>query len=202
MFILVLVAQHRKKLQRYNSWGHAHELTWSCYRSREYFIDPSACELLLGTLAEGKALHNYCVWAYVIMPTHVHLLIWPRNTAYDIAAICGGIKNVMSKRYRKRLEDSLNAGPRGFLVRSRGEKVFRFWQPGGGFDRNLWNAKAIHDSINYIEANPVRKGLVAKPDEWQWSSASARKRKVGLVPDYFQLPVLMLNPQRQRIGTY
>jgi len=38
------------------------------------------------------------------------------------------------------------------------KKVFRFWQAGGGFDRNLWNAKAIYFSINYIEGNPVRAG--------------------------------------------
>lgn len=34
---------------------------------------------------------------------------------------------------------------------------FRFWQLGGGFNRNFWNAKAIHNSIDYIGTNPVRK---------------------------------------------
>jgi hypothetical protein len=43
------------------------------------------------------------------------------------------------------------------------KKVFRFWQAGGGFDRNLWNPKAIHSSIKYIEENPVRAGLVKNP---------------------------------------
>ena len=194
------MAQHRKKLRRYNSWGHAHGLTWSCYHSRLYFTDPSACGFLLETLAEGKALHNYFIWAYVIMPTHAHVLIWPRRPEYDIAAICSGIKNVMSKRYRKHLEDASPDRHSNLLVHSRGKSVFCFWQPGGGFDRNLWNAKAIHESIKYIEANPVRKGLVAKPEEWEWSSAHARKSSKGLIPDIFQLPVLMGNPQRRRLG--
>jgi putative transposase len=43
---------------------------------------------------------------------------------------------------------------------------FVFWQKGGGFDRNFWNAKAIHDLIRYIEANPERFHLVSTANEW------------------------------------
>jgi len=45
------------------------------------------------------------------------------------------------------------------------KKVFRFWQAGGSFDRNLWSAKAIHSSIKYIEANSVRADLVEKTED-------------------------------------
>ena len=69
--------------------------------------------------------------------------------------------------------------------------MFRFWQAGGGFDRNLWNAKAIHNSIKYIEYNPVRAGLVNAPEEWQWSSAHARSTNKGLLPDDLDIPILM-----------
>jgi putative transposase len=78
--------------------------------------------------------------------------------------------------------------------------MFRFWQHGGGFDRNLWNAKAIHDAINYIEANPVRRGLASAPENYRWSSSYARVRNQGVVPDTFNMPVLMLNHHHQRIG--
>ena len=37
------------------------------------------------------------------IPNHVHLLIWPKDTKYDIARIDSGIKGVFSKRYRKYL---------------------------------------------------------------------------------------------------
>ena len=72
------------------------------------------------------------------------------------------------------------------------KKVFRFWQAGGGFDRNLWNTDALHSSIAYIENNPVRTGLAASPENWLWSSAHARKYGTGLVPDDSDIPVLML----------
>ena len=47
----------------------------------------------------------------------------------------------------------------------------RFWQPGGGYDRNITSVQALRAVIAYIHANPVRRGLVARPEDWQWSSA-------------------------------
>ncbi len=47
----------------------------------------------------------------------------------------------------------------------------RFWQPGGGYDRNVVELATVHDMIAYIHANPVRRGLVLRPEDWEWSSA-------------------------------
>src|SRR5262249_48785979 len=47
----------------------------------------------------------------------------------------------------------------------------RFWQPGGGYDRNITSAAALRAVIDYIHANPVRRGLVARAEDWEWSSA-------------------------------
>ncbi len=47
----------------------------------------------------------------------------------------------------------------------------RFWQPGGGYDRNSVEVATVHQMIEYIHANPVRRGLVARAEDWEWSSA-------------------------------
>ena len=47
----------------------------------------------------------------------------------------------------------------------------RFWQPGGGYDRNVASLEALRAMIDYIHANPVRRGLAAKAEDWPWSSA-------------------------------
>ena len=62
---------------------------------------------------------------------------------------------------------------------------------GGGFDRNLWNAKPVHNSIEYIEGNPVKAGMVDEPEKWPWSSAWARNHQKGLIPDDKNIPTLM-----------
>ena len=56
-----------------------------------------------------------------------------------------------------------------------GQRTFHWvWQPGGGFDRNLHNRDAIRRAIEYIEYNPVRRGLVRGATEREYSSARAR----------------------------
>ena len=57
------------------------------------------------------------------------------------------------------------------MVRERpGRRVFRFWQEGGGYDRNLTGEKTVLAAIQYAHANPVRRGLCSSPAEWRWSS--------------------------------
>ncbi len=52
-----------------------------------------------------------------------------------------------------------------------GKQCFRFWQEGGGFDRNLFSTAAIAASIDYIHLNPVKRGLCKQAIQFKWSSA-------------------------------
>jgi hypothetical protein len=46
-------------------------------------------------------------------------------------------------------------------------------------------------SIEYIERNPVRAGLVQSHEEWKWSSAYARIKEQGVIPDSVDIPIYM-----------
>jgi putative transposase len=181
----------RKKRKTYNTEDHAHELTFSCYHQYDYLNDPISCKLFMEELSSAREKFKFHLWAYVLMPTHVHLLIYPCQSNYNISLILQTIKGKMSTRYRKLLlqENPELFGKRCIEIGKR--KVFRFWQVGGGYDRNLWNPKAIHSSINYIEDNPVRAELVENPEDWKWSSAKARNYQEGLLPDDCGIPFLM-----------
>ena len=114
--------------------------------------------------------------------------------------ISKSIKGRFAKIYLNRLKATGNTILlKKCSVIEKGCKKNRLWQRGGGFDRNMWNAKAIFDAIHYIESNPVRTNLVSSPEEWQWSSACARKNKKGIIPDVFNLPVELPDPQKIRI---
>lgn len=73
-----------------------------------------------------------------------------------------------------------------------GKVAHRFWQRGGGYDRNLTQTKTVHATIDYIHANPVRRELVATPEDWYWSSARyfVGRTDVPLVPDVDSIPML------------
>ena len=51
--------------------------------------------------------------------------------------------------------------------------AFRFWQEGAGYDRTIGRRESVEAAVAYIHDNPVRKGLVAAPDRWPWSSWAA-----------------------------
>jgi hypothetical protein len=46
---------------------------------------------------------------------------------------------------------------------------YRVWNR-RGYDMNVWSEKKIHEKLNYMHNNPVKRGLVAQPGDWPWSS--------------------------------
>jgi putative transposase len=178
----------------YNIPGHAHALTFSTYQKKNVFLDERACEMFLRELQGACEEFAFRLWAYVIMPNHVHLLIFPLKKIYAIDSINKAIKGRMAKQYIKfyRQNNSLDLLLEYRVIEKRVE-MYRIWQQGGGFDRNLWNREAIHKTINYIEANPVRRNLAPSPELYQWSSAYARVNNIGVIPDLVDLPVAMSN---------
>ena len=90
--------QHRKRLKRYNIPNHARELTFSCFRKYPYFIDPIACWIFLDQLSLMRDTYDFELWAYVIMPEHVHLLIHPFTEEYSIGRILRRIKEPLTHR--------------------------------------------------------------------------------------------------------
>jgi putative transposase len=156
-----------KKIVHYNIPGHAHELTFSCNKKNNYLFNTKPCELFISELVKSRDKFLFKILAYVLMPNHVHLLLWPQNSIYDISLILSDIKGKMSKNYRDYLmvNNPVLFEQMNVFDKSKKRNVFRFWQPGGGFDRNLWNDTAIYNSIQYIEANPVKKKLVLDPGD-------------------------------------
>ena len=154
--------------------GQVHFVTFSCYKRRQILVDESARTMLAESLDAARLRLRLELWAYVFMPDHVHLLLRPREGTYSMAAILRQIKGPFAKR----LIEDWTADRRGRLrlLRAEGSSGarFRVWERGGGFDRNLYSQERIRRAVEYIESNPVRKGMVADPLDWVWSSARAR----------------------------
>jgi putative transposase len=90
------------------------------------------------------------------MPDHVHLLVNPGNAAAKMARFLQAIKEPVA-----RLAIAfLKANSPDWLARltvHEGHRVrHRFWQPGGGYDRNITDIETLRAMIEYIHANPVR----------------------------------------------
>jgi putative transposase len=161
-----------KTCKRWNEPGDAHFLTFTCFhgykllsrdRTRKWFVDAAD---------RARRKHSFDVWAYVIMPEHVHVIIRSRVRDYDVSRMLKAMKWPVTIRARKHLERTSPEWVRRLTdVQPNGDKHFRFWQRGGGFDRNVRHERSLGAMIEYIHANPVRRGLVREPSDWIWSSA-------------------------------
>jgi putative transposase len=180
-----------KRRKRFNETGHAHELTFSCFRRQPFLTGDLARTWLVAAVQLARVKHSFDVWAYVFMPEHAHLLIWPKSPTYDISKIFATIKLPVTRRALHHVH--MNAPE--FLARMRdeqpnGEIHYRFWQRRGGYDRDSYEPTTIWNQIEYIHANPVRRGLCCRAVDWHWSSAGiyAVLRQGPIPIDFDSLP--------------
>ena len=85
---------HRKQCHRYNFQGHAHELTFSCLRRQAFLSRDRTRGYLADAIPAARQKHAFDPWAYVFMPEHVHLLVWPRAETYSISDILRSMQPV------------------------------------------------------------------------------------------------------------
>ena len=108
---------------------------------------------------------------YVFMPDHWHALIAPAHgdTLPNLmdAVKVAGMRRVNARR-----------GLRGPL-----------WQP-RYYDEIIWTVKQYYETLDYMHFNPVRRGLVSRPDDWPWSSfrCFGGSGETPLEIDHLQLP--------------
>jgi len=164
-----MARRHRVNI---NEPFHAHELTFSCYQRFPFLKAERTCQWLADSIHAARQQLNFALWGYVFMPDHVHLIVWPREKDYDISQIRQAIKAPVARQAIEYLQvHSPEWLPR--ITRQRGERTERlFWQSGGGYDRNIFQGKTLLSMLDYVHANPVRKGLVESPYDWRWSSAA------------------------------
>lgn len=162
--------EHRERRKAYSTPHHAHALNFSVYRGRPYLLLLGVAEAFLRTVDAATQELGFEVWAYVVMPEHVHLVIHPTEEVYDMAAIQYALKK-RSAQAIFALHPALREECR--VPRKGRRDEFRFWQAGGGYDRNLYTARTTWAEIRYVHNNPVRRSLCESFLEWEWSSARA-----------------------------
>jgi putative transposase len=157
---------HKRLVRREFMFG-ARYLTCSCYRRQSFFDDDWAKQEFVDALVRTQARHGFGLIAWVIMPEHVHLLLIPRLPESPVPSVLLMLKSSHSRRVLSRWRKVRS--PRLRDVRA-SEEAERFWQAGGGHDRNPDEWDGLVSIIRYIHRNPVARGLVENAADWPWSS--------------------------------
>jgi putative transposase len=133
-------------LVRYHHTGDFHFITFSCYHRLPFLKSIMARDLFESSLERNRRRYNFVVAGYVVMPEHVHLLVSePRIGLLSRAIQALKLSVAVQRRERP------------------------FWQA-RYYDFNVHNPTKRIEKLRYMHRNPVKRGLVAKPEEWKWSS--------------------------------
>jgi len=113
--------------------------------------EPASADIVEGALFHGAGT-RYEIFAWVMMPNHVHVLI-QQTEGYRLSDLVHGWKSWSAKEINR--------------LRGRTGSV---WQR-VHYDRYIRNQRHFDATVAYIEENPVRAGLVASPEDWRFGSA-------------------------------
>lgn len=135
------------------------------------FIESRYIEPVIDSLNYSRAHKGLRLFAYVTMPNHLHLIAG----ADDLHAMMRDFKRFTSRTIHERLLEDRRETLLGWLDRAaqrarrqRGE--FSFWED-GFHPQAISTRPVMEQKMRYLHENPVRKGLVAAPEDWWFSSA-------------------------------
>ena len=133
--------------------GLPHHVTQRGTRRLDTFFSDADYRVYLALLAEACETTGVVCWAYCLMPNHVHLILVP-----PVEDSLGTALGATHRRYTRR-------------INRREDWQGHLWQ-------ERFHSFAMDDAhllacARYVEQNPVKAGLVGRPEEWRWSSARA-----------------------------
>jgi putative transposase len=115
-------------------------LTFSCYHRRPNFGTVESRATFESALERVRQHYGLCVYGYVVMPEHVHLLV--------------------SEPERGTLAQAMQSLKQGVARKLALRALNSFWQA-RYYDFNLWSERKFVEKLRYIHRNPVKRGLVA-----------------------------------------
>jgi putative transposase len=136
-------------LKRYQNTGAFHFVTFSCYHRLPLLARAPGYSAFEEQLETVRRRYEFVVAGYVLMPEHVHLLVnEPKESSLATAL------QVLKQETSRKLKRPGDA---------------QFWQR-RYYDFNVWSEEKPGEKLDYMHWNPVKRGLVTKPEDWPWSS--------------------------------
>jgi len=166
-------------LNHFQQSGQLHFLTSSCYRRGPNFAAAHSRECFESSPQRARQSYGLCVYGYVVMPEHVHLLVDEPERGC-LAQMLQSLKQSVARTLALRAAES-------------------FWQA-RYYDFNVWSERKFVEKLRYIHRNPIERGLVKCPEDWLWSSfrhyftgtdrvvesesqwTARRREKLGIMP--------------------
>ncbi|MCO5231482.1 MAG: transposase [Chitinophagales bacterium] len=132
--------------------------------------------ILIESLDYCRKNKGMIIFAYCIMPSHVHLIF--RSSNEDPSGLIRDFKGFTSKKLLKAIAENNQESRREWMMekftiagaKNSNVKKYQFWQQ-NNHPIEIWSNHVFEQKLKYIHENPVKSGFVAESYEWKYSSA-------------------------------
>jgi REP element-mobilizing transposase RayT len=168
--------------------GHAvYFMTFTVVKWLPVFVSAETCQIVVDSLNFCRREKSLRINAYVIMPTHLHAILFDADfDALRLAETVTSLRKHTGRKLSDYCTEHLSVFDRILREAAEADRKRQFWQPSRRpeaiYTERFWRQK-----IEYLHDNPCRKGLVLRPEAWRFSSAAywlegATESEVDLEP--------------------
>ncbi len=152
----------------------------------DVFVREIYFETMVGSLKFCREHKGLELFAYCIMPSHVHLIFRDKNA--NPGKLIKEIKTYTSKTLQKQISENVSESRKEWMLwmfkkagsKKSNVKNGQFWQQNNQ-PIELWSNKIIDLKIDYVHNNPVKAGFVSEPRHWKYSSAKNYAGEIGVI---------------------
>jgi len=138
----------------------------------DVFTRPIYTDILLDSIRFAQNNRGLKVYGWVIMSNHFHA-IFSCGADFKLSNVLRDMKKFTSTQITDAIRDNVQESRRSWLLwllRNEKGTGTKFWEE-GNHPEEIWSQKFFMQKIEYIHNNPVRAGLVRKPEDYRYSSA-------------------------------
>jgi REP element-mobilizing transposase RayT len=158
-----------------NDASKAHFITATVVDWIDVFTRKSYCDILEENLNFYIKNRGLIVYGYVIMSNHIHVIIQAKNL--DLSEVLRDFKKFTAKQILNTIQTETESRRSWMLERFKKatethhrNKTYQFWSYGNHAE-DIFSEKFLWSKLDYIHFNPVRAGIVKRPQDYLWSSA-------------------------------
>ncbi len=148
----------------------AHFVTSTIVEWLPVFTSAACCDILVGSFLYCRANKGLLIHAWVIMENHFHAIV----SGPELAATLGDLKKFTAKRLLEQLAEErrewLLKELQFFRARYKTRSLHQVWQE-GSHPQAIVSDAIMQQKLEYLHNNPVKRGWVASPEHWRYSSA-------------------------------
>jgi putative transposase len=133
--------------------GLPHHVTQRGNRRERVFFEDGDYRVYLHLISAAAKRARTEIWAYCLMPNHVHFIMVPSDE--------DGLRGAFAEAHRRYTA----------MIHARLKWTGHLWQ--GRFSSTAMDERHLIAAARYVPMNPVRAGLVGRTEDWPWSSARA-----------------------------